>query len=168
MKTTKNIRALISVALMVVSGLAAAESNPEGRSSTSNTGLFERNIIHASCDKAPSKLGASKLKGFGNGNVWSDVKIISTFLVFAVKTDVDCMAHPVRAAQIIASKGNLEATASAEMIHQAMKLIPWFTGDASSTEGAGYNRLMPAGSMSEQSAPHKRFDFRATFYKRAF
>ena len=168
MKTTKSIRSLIAVAGIVMSGLAAAGGNSEPRGSTSNTSLFDQEISQTNCDGASLKLSNTQSTGLGNDGGWQDAKSVSALQLDATNNDVDCIAHSMREVQTIEYSNDDIAGLTAGLFRLAMKWIPTLVGNAHFIDGTRHRRLMPAASASEQSAPHKRIDFKVTVYARAF
>ena len=168
MKTTKSIRSLIAVAGIVMSGLAAAGGNSEPRSSTPNTSLFNQEISQTNCEGASSKLSNTQSTGLGNDGGWQDAKSVSALQLDSTNNEANCIKRPMREVQIIEYSNDDIAGLAAGAFRFAMKWIPTLVGDAHFIDGARHRRLMPAASASEQSAPHKRFDFKVTVYARAF
>ena len=168
MKTVFNLRSIAATTLIIVSGLAAAESHLKTQKPEQIAAPFGLEIGRATCAEAQLKLGETTSRNLGDNDLVLKAKNPSTLFPGASNVTVRCSKDRVIALLIRAPKGGLENEEAKEAFSQLKDRYKLFGGNTMPSLGNGYARFKAANSIIEQEAPHLSFDFTVTYFEPGF
>ena len=156
------------VGIKVIGLVLVCMALPVASAGTPNAAPFGLEIGVASCAAAREKLGRVEERQLGGTDVLLTVAAPAALYEGATEVVVRCSDNIVIAVQIEASKGGMGNAGSRAAYANLSKKYQRVAGGDMPELGSGYARFAAGNAMIEQDAPHMRFEFTVTYYKKSF